>query len=48
MSNVKNYTDKQLLDRVKLMINYKDIPSGYWILGVRSNEDQANVFDDKF
>jgi hypothetical protein len=48
MSNVKNYTDKQLLDRVKLMINYKEIPSGYWILGVRSNEDQANVFDDKF
>jgi hypothetical protein len=48
MSNVKNYTDKQLLDRVKLMINYKEIPTNYWILGVRSNEDQANVFDDKF
>lgn len=48
MSNVKKYTDKQLLDRVKLMTNYKEIPSGYWILGVRSNEDETNIFDDKF
>jgi hypothetical protein len=47
MSNVKNYTDKQLLDRVKSLSNYKNIPSDMWLLFVRSNEDANNVFDDK-
>jgi hypothetical protein len=45
---VKSYTAKQLLDRVKSLGNYHGIPSGHWILGVRSNEDTANSFDDKF
>lgn len=45
---VKSYTDKQLLDRVKGLSNYIVIPSEYWILGVRSNEDVADKFDDKF
>ena len=45
---VRNYTDKQLLDRVKQLDTYKTIPNGYWILGVRSNEDTADTFDDKF
>tara|TARA_R110000851_G_scaffold237164_2_gene390013 strand:- start:6816 stop:7397 length:582 start_codon:yes stop_codon:yes gene_type:complete len=48
MSNVRSYTDKQLLDRVKSLSSYKQIPSNYWILGVRSNEDAHNVYDDKF
>ena len=47
-SKVKNYTANQLLARVKSLPNYKQIPSGYWILGVRSNEDQPDFFDDKF
>lgn len=47
-SQVKNYTANQLLARVKALPNYKSIPSGYWILGVRSNEDQPDFFDDKF
>lgn len=45
---VKTYNDKQLLDKVKTLPNFKTIPSDYWILGVRSNEDAPNSFDDKF
>lgn len=47
-TKVRNYTDKELLDKVKSLSNYKSIPSGYWILGVRSNEDVADTMDDKF
>jgi len=45
---VKNYTDEQLLSRVKSLPNFKSIPTDYWILGVRSNEDTPDAFDDKF
>lgn len=45
---VRTYKDKELLDRVKSLSGYKSIPSGYWLLGVRSNEDTPNRFDDKF
>lgn len=45
---VRNYTDKQLLDKVKELSSFKSIPSDYWILGVRSNEDTSDTFDDKF
>ena len=45
---VRAYTDKQLLDKVKTLRNFKSIPSEHWILGVRSNEDTPNRFDDKF
>lgn len=48
MSKVKNYTDKQLLDRVKSLPSFTTIPKGYWILGVQSEEDTYNVPDDKF
>lgn len=44
---VKAYKDKQLLDKVKSLSSYKEIPKGYWLLGVRSNEDTPNIFDDK-
>ena len=47
-TNVKNYSDKQLLDRVKSLPDFKYIPSDYWILGVQSQEDEFNKFDDKF
>ena len=47
MNNVKSYTDKQLLERVKALLSFKKIPSGYWLLGVRSNENTPNVYDDK-
>lgn len=45
---VRKYSDSQLLARVKALGSFKSIPTGRWILGVRSNEDQPNYFDDKF
>ena len=44
---VRSFTDKELLDRVKELKSFKEIPKGYWLLGVRSNEDTPNKFDDK-
>ena len=48
MTNVRSYTDKELLDRVKSLPDFTHIPAGYWLVGVRSNEDEFNKFDDKF
>jgi hypothetical protein len=48
MSNVRSYTTDQLLDRVEELKSFKTIPVGYWIVGVRSNEDAPNKYDDKF
>lgn len=45
---VRNYTDDELLKRVKTLKSFKSIPNDYWILGARSNEDTPNKFDDKF
>ena len=47
MSNVKNYTDIDLLEKVKTLKGFKGIPETYWILAVRSNEDETDKFDDK-
>ena len=44
---VKSFSDKELLEKVKSLSSFKKIPEGYWLLGVRSNEDTANKFDDK-
>jgi len=48
MTNVRTYNDKELLNKVKSLSSFKSVPQGYWILGIRSNEDAANKFDDKF
>jgi hypothetical protein len=45
---VRNYNDSQLLNRVKSLPSFTGFPTGYWILGVQSDEDTFNVFDDKF
>ncbi len=45
---VKNYTDKQLLDQVKALPDFNGYPRNRWIIGVRSTEDNPNIFDDKF
>lgn len=45
---VRNYTDNQLLARVKSLPSFKGVPKGFWILGVQSTEDTFNRFDDKF
>lgn len=48
MNNVRSYTDKQLTTRAFSLDSFAYIPSGYWLLGVQSNEDAYNEFDDKF
>lgn len=45
---VKNYTDSQILNKVKSLSSFKTIPKGYWIVGIQSNEDAFDRFDDKF
>ena len=47
-TRVKSYTDKQLLERVKGLPNFRKIPKQRWIIGVRSNEDTYDTYDDKF
>ena len=47
-TNVRGYTDKELLKRVMSLPSFDGLPNGYWLLGVQSNEDEYNVFDDKF
>jgi hypothetical protein len=44
---VRPYTDKQLLEKVKILSSFGKIPAGYWLLGVRSLDDIPNRFDDK-
>lgn len=45
---VREYTDCQLMRRVKELKSYTHIPQGYWILGVQSQADLFDKFDDKF
>lgn len=46
-TNVKPYTDSQLIARVKSLPSFQHIPTTYWLLAVRSTEDAFNLFDDK-
>lgn len=46
-TNVKSYTDKQLIEKVKSLKSFTEIPVGYWLLGIRSTEDGSDAFDDK-
>ena len=41
---VRAYTDKQLLEKVISLSTFNGIPKGYWLLGVRSNEDEPDKF----
>ncbi len=48
-TNVRSYTDREILDRVKSHARgFVDYPDGYWLIGIRSKEDEFNKFDDKF
>jgi hypothetical protein len=47
-TNVRGYKDRELIDRVKHLKSFSHIPDNYWLLGVQSNEDSFNKFDDKF
>ena len=46
-TNVKSYTDKQLLGRVRSLSDFTHIPNGYWNLWVASIEDEHDKMDDK-
>lgn len=48
MTNVRAYTDKELFDKIKSLDTFQYIPTNYWIIGVQSQEDEFNTFDDKF
>ena len=45
---VKNYSDSEILSRVRELPSFKRIPTGRWIVGVRSIADNPGKFDDKF
>jgi hypothetical protein len=44
----KQYTDQDLLNRVRQLNSFVNFPSEFWLIGVRSDEDKFNQFDDKF
>lgn len=48
MSNVRQYTTKQLLDRLEKFGGKIPNYGKYHIIGVQSQEDAFNIFDDKF
>ena len=47
MSNVRSYTSEELLKSVSELPTFKGIPETYWMIFVRSNEDENDSFDDK-
>lgn len=47
MTNVRNYTDIQLINRMKSLDSFINIPLGEHIIAVRSNEDEPDKYDDK-
>lgn len=48
MNNVKTYTDAQILEKVESVGGVIPNVGKYMIVGVQSQEDEFNVFDDKF
>ena len=47
MTNVRNYTDIQLINRMKSLPSFINVPFGKHIIAVRSNEDEPDKYDDK-
>lgn len=47
MTNVKNYTDEQIISRVETLESFKGWKKGMYDIWIRSNEDEYNKFDDK-
>ena len=46
-TNVKSYTDDQLLQRMMSLPSFKGYPRGKHIIAVRSEEDEPDKYDDK-
>lgn len=47
MTNVRSYTAKELLDRMRSLPSFKYMPQHEHVIAVRSNEDAPDRFDDK-
>jgi len=47
-TNVKIYTSKEIIKRVYSLNDFKTIPEGYWIVGIRNPNDATDKFDDMF
>lgn len=47
-TKVRNYTTDELLDRVRSLSSFRYFPKEDFLIGVRSNENSNNVYDDKF
>ena len=47
MSNVRSYTDDELIKRVESLPSFQGWKVGVYDFWVRSNEDQPDAFDDK-
>ncbi len=47
ITNVKSYTDTQILEKVKSLDTFTSWPIGYFDVWIRSNEDAHDLFDDK-
>lgn len=49
MTNVRAYTDEQIMARIKTLPNYQNGKlKGRGLVGVTSNEDAPDIYDDKF
>lgn len=46
-TKVRGYKDTELLNKVKSLNSFTHIPNGYWLLGVRSDENSYDIYDDK-
>ena len=47
-TNVRGYSDKEILNKIASLPSFKGYPKGYYIVGIQSTEDAFNKFDDKF
>lgn len=46
-TNVRNFTDEEILSRCTKVSGFKGFPKGYFFIGIQSLEDGFNKFDDK-
>jgi hypothetical protein len=46
-TNVRSYTDQQIIDRVEQLVSFQGWQRGKFDIWIRSNEDEFDKFDDK-
>lgn len=47
-TSIKEYTDKEVLERAMTVEGFKGFPPGRFIIGIRSKKNGFNIMDDKF